>query len=256
MRKVYLIRAAQFYKIGISGDVNKRLKAIQTGCPIQCEYIGYFQTDEPEKLERELHAAFLSAKTYGEWFDLGDDHIRQMVADYGLKHSKNPFAKPTEQTKKATKSKALKAVRDIALDIDEIEVIYGSHYKNKVFTDGGKVTVRRLIIKYGKQIVADALTHLAGKYEGNDVWDKWKSVCMSISKYGKPVSDNVWYMYFEIKKKYGIPTAINAMDCLMLSDYWNNKQATDYIARQARYRFEAYDGNMWDCINDVIGEEV
>lgn len=60
------------YKIGCTKQTNieKRLKALQTGNPNKLTLINYFETETPYKLEKMLHTHFKGRQTLNEWFDL------------------------------------------------------------------------------------------------------------------------------------------------------------------------------------------
>jgi hypothetical protein len=53
-------------KIGISMDVGRRLRAIQTYCPVEIEAIGAIRC--PAEYETAIHRALVDARSHGEWF--------------------------------------------------------------------------------------------------------------------------------------------------------------------------------------------
>jgi predicted GIY-YIG superfamily endonuclease len=58
------------WKIGISGDVEKRLQALQTGNPYKLKIIAAYKSyREVRALERESHIHFKKVRLEGEWFD-------------------------------------------------------------------------------------------------------------------------------------------------------------------------------------------
>ena len=71
---VYLISGTEtpnLYKIGVTrGDINKRIKKLQTGNPGELWTVKYYETDYPFFLEKQLHFRLRARKVYGEWFDL------------------------------------------------------------------------------------------------------------------------------------------------------------------------------------------
>jgi len=62
-------------KIGISGDVPKRLKQLRTGSPYKLKLMGWIQAENDRKLEKELHDKYKDFNTHLEWFELGVEDI-------------------------------------------------------------------------------------------------------------------------------------------------------------------------------------
>lgn len=63
------------YKIGMSGDVPKRLIALQTMTPVPFQVVHTITTDSPAWLEQRLHLAFAHCRTRGEWFRLREEDV-------------------------------------------------------------------------------------------------------------------------------------------------------------------------------------
>lgn len=62
-------------KIGISHDVQKRLKQIEQTSGIPCKIIFELTVgDDVNVLEKALHKMYSGENTVGEWFDFGDDY--------------------------------------------------------------------------------------------------------------------------------------------------------------------------------------
>lgn len=72
---VYLLRCGEHYKIGMSDNVSKRVKQIQTNSPHEVKHIHTIPTDNPSDLEQQLHTRFASKRVRGEWFALSDDDV-------------------------------------------------------------------------------------------------------------------------------------------------------------------------------------
>lgn len=86
-RYLYVIRCigTNFYKIGITNNLNKRLKTHQTGCPLKLKYIFAVEADIEDFLGREitylekfLHNNYASHKIHGEWFCLTYSHLADL----------------------------------------------------------------------------------------------------------------------------------------------------------------------------------
>lgn len=226
-KKVYLIRAAQFYKIGITSDVKKRLRAIQTGCPIQCEYIGYIPTHEPEILEKDLHRKFQQFKTSGEWFDLGDDHIRSLVVDFNLKYITNPLSITSSETLRTSNSDALKESRNISADVNDAILFFESVYPKKGLTDMGLSELRKVIIKYGIKSTLAAMKHLSAKKDPGQMIASLNNAAKTHKNYGRHIEDKVWHLYFLVRDNEGIDEANKLLAEIMssgidISDEWDD----------------------------------
>ena len=78
MGYVYLICDAEkeLFKIGVTtGDVEKRLKKLQTGNGGKLHIVHVQETDKPFKMETMLHHRFFSKKKLNEWFELSPDEV-------------------------------------------------------------------------------------------------------------------------------------------------------------------------------------
>jgi hypothetical protein len=77
---VYMIRAGENgpVKIGVTDDVGKRLRNMQTGNSERLSVLRVFEGSADE--ERRLHARFLSLRLRGEWFHFSPE----LLDDLGL----------------------------------------------------------------------------------------------------------------------------------------------------------------------------
>ena len=67
---LYLMESGGLHKIGISQDINKRLKGLQTGSPHPVKCVAYYTTeDSARSVEGKLHKLFHKYRLSGEWFD-------------------------------------------------------------------------------------------------------------------------------------------------------------------------------------------
>jgi len=69
---VYLVRClgSDFYKIGLTRNINRRLTTIQTGCPHEVRVELFYKTSKPEEFEAEMHSFLADYRVRGEWFEL------------------------------------------------------------------------------------------------------------------------------------------------------------------------------------------
>lgn len=66
------------YKVGITkGDVNKRLKALQTGSSGELVLLNIYSSENYRKIETILHRGYKPYSTDGgkEWFELPDEKV-------------------------------------------------------------------------------------------------------------------------------------------------------------------------------------
>ena len=89
-RKLYLyaITDGTAVKLGYSSDINKRIKAMQTGHPAHLKAIWKYYTGtneaQAQNLEKKLHRCCKTHRIRGEWFRLGAMNI---VEQFKIKHS-------------------------------------------------------------------------------------------------------------------------------------------------------------------------
>ena len=76
---VYIITAneyASIYKIGLTNDVIRRLREMQTGCPYVLFALRAYSVNNPVAVEAMLHAFFHKKRLQGEWFSLDAVDLR------------------------------------------------------------------------------------------------------------------------------------------------------------------------------------
>jgi hypothetical protein len=67
---IYVIGCNEFVKIGIAGNVRKRLIELQVGNPYPLRLYGHWKAGEAVKEEAALHALLSPHQERGEWFKL------------------------------------------------------------------------------------------------------------------------------------------------------------------------------------------
>ncbi|MBI1676088.1 GIY-YIG nuclease family protein [Shewanella sp. DW31] len=87
-RYLYVVRCASsnFYKIGITNDLDKRLQTHQTGCPFELTLVLFSEPEledmyarEIVYLEKFLHSNFKKFHVRGEWYELSYNHISDII---------------------------------------------------------------------------------------------------------------------------------------------------------------------------------
>lgn len=78
---VYVIRSANRYKIGYARNVYGRINQIQTGSPFRCRIIIFIPCpiEQAIKLEERLHLHFHPQRKTGEWFELNQSDLKELV---------------------------------------------------------------------------------------------------------------------------------------------------------------------------------
>lgn len=230
-KKVYLIRAAQFYKIGISSNIDNRLKQIQTGCPIKCEYVGYIPCNSADRKERELHDLFKEFKTHGEWFDLGDDNIERLIVDHNLKWVINPYEIVSEHSEKATRSNDLKDVRSVSDLLNKMDVIYHHYYSDKIPEDG-RHGLLKVIDKYGHEVSLECFKFLCKKWSNPQKCLQYMwSTCKNYDLHERHVPEQAWQLFWKVNEARGKADAVILLQLLMHHHVDEDEIVHNYIVR-------------------------
>lgn len=68
MDNIYILESNGFYKIGVSADIDARIKNLQIGNPHIISHVFSRMVPEAYEVEQELHDMFAEYRIKGEWF--------------------------------------------------------------------------------------------------------------------------------------------------------------------------------------------
>ena len=81
---VYLIRSGEFVKIGVACNVAQRLRTLQIAHATPLVLLGLAECEDPYGTEKKIHVRLAAKHMRGEWFDLPDHDLGELMIDYGF----------------------------------------------------------------------------------------------------------------------------------------------------------------------------
>lgn len=81
---IYLVAGGQYYKIGRSNDVDRRMTEISPKLPFELEVLFVLEVPDMYQAEANLHHKFRDKRINGEWFALDADDVGWLCAQTEL----------------------------------------------------------------------------------------------------------------------------------------------------------------------------
>jgi len=76
---LYIIKVGEFCKIGITQNINARIKTIETYNPLNCELLFYEKIENSRGIEHFLHQKLKNKNIKNEWFKLSKKDINSVI---------------------------------------------------------------------------------------------------------------------------------------------------------------------------------
>ncbi|QLE51761.1 GIY-YIG nuclease family protein [Nostoc sp. C057] len=79
-RFIYVLKSTESYKIGITKDVAKRMRELQTGDPVKHLFVCSSFFEDAPRFEKLLHEAFAEYRVENsEWFELPPEKLEELI---------------------------------------------------------------------------------------------------------------------------------------------------------------------------------
>lgn len=80
-------------KIGLSGDVEKRLQTLQTGYPVELfiHHKEEIEAKQVRKLEKKIHTELNYKRARGEWFNMTPKEATEFVVFFAIRYGEDPL---------------------------------------------------------------------------------------------------------------------------------------------------------------------
>ncbi len=75
---IYVIKISEFYKIGITNDIERRIKEIESHSPCESSIFLYEKVKNASQLESILHEKFKTLNIKNEWFKLSEENLSEI----------------------------------------------------------------------------------------------------------------------------------------------------------------------------------
>lgn len=99
---VYILKSGDFFKVGISVNVERRIRELQTGSPHLKELLALKwcgnparHNDQASAIERQIHKEVSEYNSYGEWFRLPPGEYQRIIDKYKFQTELTKLIDPT-----------------------------------------------------------------------------------------------------------------------------------------------------------------
>lgn len=194
---VYIMKCANYYKIGYSKNPQNRRSTIQTHNPLDVKICALLKTESFIDVEKDLHKYFITKRSRGEWFELEESDLIKLKVDWGFefkikigKINKDNFDNTSENSE--TKKFRLNNL-DLENAINYFEDIFDCTISNTK-------KIKSACLKYDIKIVMKCINDLFVRdYDPNLAYSKLLTFCKyENEKQNNPVS----YLVGVIKSIY------------------------------------------------------
>lgn len=123
---IYILRTKganrPILKIGITSDLKRRLKVLQTACPYVVQLAETFEVNSAavHKLEAIIHKRLKDRRVRGEWFDTTTERAIRTVQEVLIKYSDEAFG-PRQSTLQIVSKMLADAIRPPAEETAQLE---------------------------------------------------------------------------------------------------------------------------------------
>ena len=253
MKKVYLIKCANFYKIGISGKPKSRLKGLQTSNPIPLSLVALSTEYEPESLEKHLHEKFADVNSSGEWFELKESHLKELRIDYHFNFLISIPKLVTDSKVPNSLLESTKKLRAMNIQYQECLNYFNQLYCTNIET-GAKL--KRALNTYGYDIVMEAIDiSYKIKEDYQDAYDYIPKMAKKIQirktdpgRYFSTYISGIFY------NKFNDPLKPNEQEYLV--NFYNETYAKydiDKLCKYMRFKVNEFNDSMkfWNFLKDT-----
>jgi len=132
---VYIIKGTHNgeikHKIGKANNLQNRIKRFEVKIPFDIELVMSFFVREPLKLERDIHLLKKEKRIAGEWFDLDEDDIKDIM-EYGYKREMEDYQINMNITEDNIKKKKWKSDTEYIEYLEDILVMNNIKFDSRI----------------------------------------------------------------------------------------------------------------------------
>jgi len=251
---VYIMKCANYYKIGHSKNPDSRRSTIQTHNPLDVKICALLKTQDFLETEKNLHSYFSTKKSRGEWFELEESDLITLKVDFGFEFkikigliSKSSFDNSKEQSE-------TKKFRLNNLDLENA-ILHFENLFNCNIVELKKI--KTACIKYDINIVMNSILNLFNRdYEPNEAYNKLLSFCKyEQEKINNPVSYLSGIIRSIYNKHYEV--TLNEQNLINLENRLNGiENVDDFLKTINSKKFYLDFQEFWDKLDSFIIKKI